>query len=169
MYDVVNVGELQTILMHITGASVEVWVDGGGSNSYSNRRGSATLWIDGKHRYSRDTDTTIYIATLGDFYLQSDGEGTFFSNIIISDRQIGFDEGAQRFTCETERIVCASGDLSADLVREVLAPVRIRKAIDIQRVVSKPAVFNADIAALLINTLEFDTERLPLRAFSLRP
>ena len=163
MYDVIKEGELQTILMHITGASVEVWVDGGGSNSYQNGRGSAKLWIDGDYSYNRDTDNTIYFASLGDFYLQSDGENTFFSNVIISDRQIGFDEGAQRFTCETERTIGVSGDLTADLVREVLAPVRILKAVDLQRVVCKQTVFNADIAALLINKLEFDTERLPLR------
>ena len=163
VYDVIKEGELQTILMHITGASVEVWVDGGGSNSYQNGRGSAKLWIDGDYSYNRDTDNTIYFASLGDFYLQSDGENTFFSNVIISDRQIGFDEGAQRFTCETERTIGVSGDLTADLVREVLAPVRILKAVDLQRVVCKQTVFNADIAALLINKLEFDTERLPLR------
>lgn len=161
--DAIKVGTLQTILMHMTAATVEVWVDGGSRYSYSNKKGSATAWFNESHSYSRDTDTTIYVfGGVDNFFLQSDGEGTFFSNIIISDRQISFDDGAQRFTCDTERTVGFSSDLYVDLVREVLAPARIRKAIDIQRRVIKPVTVNADIAALLINTLIFDTERLPL-------
>lgn len=161
--DAIKVGTLQTILMHMTAATVEVWVDGGSKYSYSNKKGSATAWFNESHSYSRDTDTTIYVfGGVDNFFLQSDGEGTFFSNIIISDRQISFDDGAQRFTCDTERTVGFSSDLYVDLVREVLAPARIRKAVDIQRRVIKPVTFNADIAALLINTLMFDTERLPL-------
>lgn len=67
---------LQTILLHMmSGASdgiVEAWVDGTKIYTYT-----------GDVNHGED---------FADIYLQSDGSGTFFSNVIISNVEIGLDE-----------------------------------------------------------------------------
>jgi len=67
---------LQTVLLHMkAGASdgiVEAWVDG-----------------DFIYRYTGNVNQGSDFA---DIYLQSDGSGTFFSNVIISNAQIALDE-----------------------------------------------------------------------------
>lgn len=76
---VCKTNQLQTVLLHmITGSSagvIEAWVDGALIYSYS-----------GDVNHGQD---------FADIYLQSDGAGTFFSNVIISNAQIGLNENAK--------------------------------------------------------------------------
>lgn len=68
--------KLQTVLLHMvsgTSGLVEAWVDG--------------AFI---YRYNGDVHHGDPFA---DFYLQSDGAGTFFSNVIISSGEVGEGEG----------------------------------------------------------------------------
>ena len=140
VHGAVEVGRIQTVLMHIRSsnpsAAIEVWIDGANSTSYANKNGSARVWIDGEHSSAHDNSNNTYVtAPFENFYLQSSGEGTFFSNIIISDRQIGFDEGAQRFTCDVECVIQNAANFSADLVREVMAPIIVQQAFDVHCIV----------------------------------
>lgn len=71
-----KVNQLQTVLLHMVSGSsngvIEAWVDG-------------TLI----YRYTGDVN---HGQDFADIYLQSDGAGTFFSNIIISNEEIALNE-----------------------------------------------------------------------------
>lgn len=67
--------QLQTVLLHMVSGvmgTIEAWVDGNFIQLY---RGDVNHGED-----------------FADIYLQSDGAGTFFSNVIVSNTQIGFSE-----------------------------------------------------------------------------
>lgn len=69
----------QTVLLHMvsdgTNGVIEAWLDGNLLNTYT-----------GNVNNGED---------FNNFYLQSDGEDTFFSNVIISNNQIGLNENAK--------------------------------------------------------------------------
>ena len=69
---------VQTVILHMIS----------GSSS-----GVVEAWVDGSkiHTYTGDVNHGEEFA---DIYLQSDGSGTFFSNVIISNTEIGLDENS---------------------------------------------------------------------------
>ena len=81
--------QLQTVLLHMMSGSsdgiIEAWVDG-----------------DFIYRYTGDVN---HGEDFADIYLQSDGSGTFFSNVIISNHEIGLEESIQLFSADVERQV----------------------------------------------------------------
>lgn len=88
--DVCKTNQLQTVLLHMqtgtTDGFVEAWVDG-----------------DFIHCYTGNVNSG---AAFEDIYLQSDGEGTFFSNVIISNGEIGLNEDAAQTLCfDVERLI----------------------------------------------------------------
>lgn len=68
--------QLQTVLLHMVSGS---------------SAGVVEAWVDGNLIYTY-TGNVNKGADFADIYLQSDGAGTFFSNVIISSGQIGFSE-----------------------------------------------------------------------------
>ena len=68
--------QLQTVLLHMISGSSD---------------GIVEAWVDGTKIYTYTGDVN-HGQDFADIYLQSDGSGTFFSNVIISNAQIGLDE-----------------------------------------------------------------------------
>lgn len=73
---VIKTNQLQTVLLHMVSG---------------NSAGIIEAWVDGEFIYTYTGDVN-HGSNFADFYLQSDGSGTFFSNVIISNIQIGLDE-----------------------------------------------------------------------------
>ena len=68
--------KLQTVLLHMTTGSAD---------------GLIEAWVDGTKLYTYTGDVN-HGSDFEDIYLQSDGAGTFFSNVIISNAQIALNE-----------------------------------------------------------------------------
>ena len=101
--------QLQTVLLHmISGSSdgiVEAWVDG-----------------DFIYRYTGDVN---HGADFADIYLQSDGAGTYFSNVIISNAQIGLNDGYKSFTADVVRRVKNRVTFTADVARTIISVINV--------------------------------------------
>lgn len=80
-----TVNASQTILLHMTNTLAEVWTDGEKIFEYTGELNSGEPFDE--------------------FYLQSDGAGTFFSNVIISDSEIFLGEGQQRIFFDVETYI----------------------------------------------------------------
>lgn len=78
--------QLQTVLLHMISGSTD---------------GVIEAWVDNSliYTYTGDVNNGEDFA---DIYLQSDGSGTLFSNVIISNAQIDFAEGHHRDTYDAE-------------------------------------------------------------------
>lgn len=72
--NVQKTNQLQTVLLHMV----------------SGTNGLIEAWVDGTKIYTFNGDVN-HGDDFADFYLQSDGAGTFFSNVTISNSQIGLD------------------------------------------------------------------------------
>ena len=117
--NVTKKNQLQTVLLHmISGATagvIEAWVDGAKIYTYT-----------GDVNHGED---------FADIYLQSDGSGTFFSNVVISNKQLTFGDGYQKFTVDVERRVKSvfNIEFTADVARllnpEILADVFSRNLV----------------------------------------
>lgn len=99
--------QLQTFLLHMISDSTA---------------GVIEAWVDGTKIYTY-TGNVNQGAAFADFYLQSDGAGTFFSNVIISNIPIGLHEGFCRLALDVERRIKNRVELSADVQREVIFPI----------------------------------------------
>lgn len=99
--------QLQTVLLHMVSGS---------------SAGVVEAWVDGSfiHRYTGDVN---HGEDFADIYLQSDGAGTFFSNLIISNYQIGFGDGYQIFSADLQRGVKNLVSFRADIIRYVIQPI----------------------------------------------
>ncbi len=75
---------LQTVLLHMQAGSSD---------------GVIEAWGDGALIYSYSGDVN-HGSDFADLYLQSDGAGTFFSNVIISNAQIGLNQNIVNYSCE---------------------------------------------------------------------
>ena len=74
---------LQTVLLHMQAGSSD---------------GVIEAWGDGALIYSYSGDVN-HGSDFADLYLQSDGAGTFFSNVIISNAQIGLNQNIVNYSC----------------------------------------------------------------------
>ncbi len=145
--------------------------------------GVIELWIDGQKYYSDNFQSQglVYKGNVnnGDYftglYMQSDNNTNLFSNVIISDGQIGFNENTWEET-DAERVIHTSVALNFDTVRQIVSQeisvnadfdlsrviVTSTEAItDTERVLSYGGYLDADIERKLQNavTVDFDTQR----------
>lgn len=87
--NVCKTNRLQTVLLHmISGSSV----------------GVIEAWVDGAKIY-RYTGDVNHGEDFADIYLQSDGAGTFFSNVVVSNAEIGLGENAEEGTYQQTVLV----------------------------------------------------------------
>jgi len=84
-----KVNQLQTVLLHMVSGSSD---------------GVVEAWVDGTFIYSYTGDVN-HGQDFADIYLQSDGAGTFFSSVIISNGQIFSEEGAQKVFVAVESAI----------------------------------------------------------------
>lgn len=87
--DVCKKNQLQTVLLHMTAGSSD---------------GVIEAWVDGERIYTYTGDVN-HGENFSDIYLQSGGAGTFFSNVIISNVEVGLGDGYQIFSADVERKV----------------------------------------------------------------
>lgn len=80
---------LQTVLLHMVSGSTD---------------GIIEAWVDGSLIYTYNGDVNNG-QDLADIYLQSDGSGTLFSNVIISNSEIDLAEGHHRDTYDAEILI----------------------------------------------------------------
>jgi len=145
--------------------------------------GIIELWVDGQKHYSDNFQSQglVYKGNVnnGDyftgFYMQSDNNTNLFSNVIISDRQIGLNENTWKET-DAERVIHTSVTLNFDTVRQIVSQeIPVNKDFDLSRVIvtstgviadtervlSYGGYLNADIERKLQNvvTVDFDTQR----------
>ena len=84
--------------------------------------GVVEAWVDGEKIYSYTGDVN-HGQDFADIYLQSDGAGTFFSNVIISNCEIKLGEGYHAISVDTERRVKNIVEVTADVARNVTFPI----------------------------------------------
>lgn len=99
--------QLQTVLLHmISGSSA----------------GVIEAWVDGEKIYTY-TGNVNHGADFADIYLQSDDQWTFFSNVIISNRKIGLNDGYQECSCDVERKLKNAIEFTADVEKILIVPI----------------------------------------------
>lgn len=134
--------QLQTVLLHMISDSsagiVEAWLDGGKLYTYTGNVNNGNDFAD--------------------IYLQSDGAGTFFSNVIISNAEVGINE-------HTKFPVT----LSCDLLRLLLSPTPISLSCDTCRQVFRSNTLRCDLVREIVRSaqLDFDTFRNVQRSLQL--
>ena len=135
-------GTRKTYLLHMVSDATDGYIE---------------LWIDGVKYYSDNFQSQglIYKGNVNDgdafnnFYMQSDNNSNLFSNVIISNRQIGLNENVWDIVeADAERSLYHSILLDVDLVRAVT-------------VNSIPVNFYADLCREISasQSIDFDTER----------
>lgn|GEM_PF-3829661 len=82
---------LQTVLAHMRSGTTD---------------GVIEAWVDGEKIYTCTGDVN-HGQDFADIYLQSDGAGTFFSNVIISNVEIKLGEGWHKINFDVERVLIA--------------------------------------------------------------
>lgn len=151
--------QLQTVLLHMISGSTA---------------GVVEAWVDGEKIY-RYTGDVNHGEDFADIYLQTDGNGTFFSNVIISNAEIGLEEGYLKVFFDAERCLKKSIDVNFDVEREVrnkihyeisadvvirdILPVNL--SVDVQRNLTTQFDFRADVEILDVMPVEViaDIER----------
>lgn len=129
--NVCKVNRLQTVLLHMVSGS---------------SAGVIEAWVDGTKIY-RYTGDVNHGEDFADIYLQSDGAGTFISNVIISNAEIELGEGWQIFSFDTERQLAKAFDFDFDVERQV------------KNIVPFQLDFDVEIKDILPFTIAADTER----------
>lgn len=131
--------------------------------------GIIELWVDGQKHYSDNFQSQglVYKGNVnnGDYftglYMQSDNNTNLFSNVIISDGQIGLDENTWRET-DAERVIHTSVDLNFDTVRQIVSQeTPVTADFDLSRVIVTSTGVTADAERVLLygGYLDADTER----------
>lgn len=138
--------KLQTVLLHMI------------SDSSS---GVVEAWLDGEKLYTY-TGKVNNGADFDNIYLQSDGAGTFFSNVIISNAEIGLDELTPfpvNFNFDTARKF--SKPLSLNFDTERTTEIIINKIFDLQRILRRAFESEFGTQRIVIATVDkdFDTIR----------
>ena len=95
--------QLQTVLLHMISDS---------------SAGIVEAWVDGNFIY-RYTGDVNHGEDFADIYLQSDGAGTFFSNVVISNAEIDLGEGWKKFSVDLERKLSNAVEVSFDVERNL--------------------------------------------------
>lgn len=135
-------GTRKTYLLHMVSDATDGYIE---------------LWVDGVKYYSNNFQSQglIYKGNVNDgdyfngFYMQSDNNTNLFSNVIISNRQIGLNENVwDTVEADAERSLYRSELLDLDLVRAVTAN-------------SIPVDFDVDLCREISasQSLDLDTER----------
>ncbi len=131
--------------------------------------GIIELWVDGQKHYSDNFQSQGFVykgnVNNGDYftglYMQSDNNTNLFSNVIISDRQIGFDENTWMET-DAERVIHTSVTLDFDTVRQIISQeIPVNKDFDLSRVIVTSTGVIADTERTLFygGYLDADIER----------
>ena len=99
--------QLQTVLLHMVSGS---------------SAGVVEAWLDGEkiHTFTGDVN---HGQDFNDIYLQSDGSGTFFSNVIISNVEISLDAGFCSLTLDVERRISKAFEITFDVERNFISPI----------------------------------------------
>lgn len=138
--------QLQTVLLHmISDASA----------------GIVEAWLDGVLLYTY-TGNVNNGEDFADIYLQSDGAGTFFSNVIISNAEIGLDELTPfpvNFNFDTARKFLKPLSLNFDTERTT--EIMINKIFDLQRILRRAfdSEFGTQRIVIVPVDKDFDTIR----------
>ena len=144
--------ELQTILLHIVSGSsglIEFWVDGTKAGTYSGT-------VNGGNSFDS-------------FYLFGSNSNLLFSNVIISDEEIGLDENATaprqtqniELFADTARIVSKTIELNVDTARIISNKhIRLELLADTERIVSKSVTLRADTAREVSKAIELKADTL---------
>ena len=153
--NVLRTQQYQTFLLHMLSSAadglIEIWVDGEKVGSYS---GSVNDGNDFENFYLRTGD--------------ADTSNGLFSNVIISDEEIGLDEDATKpddskdieIIADTVRVVTQAVEVSADTTRNISKEQTTLA--DTQRSLSKNVETFADTARVLAKDIEIsaDTARI---------
>ena len=145
--------QLQTVLLHMISGTTD---------------GIIEAWVDDVFIYQYEGDVN-HGELFEDLYLQSDGSGTFFSNVIISNSEIDFCEGFQIFSADVERRVSNAVEVSFDVQRKVnnvfdlalFADVMIKDVLsltlsaDIERRTTLSFELDCDLELLDVISVEF--------------
>lgn len=140
--------QLQTILLHMVSGSTA---------------GVIEAWVDGTFIY-RYTGDVNHGQDFADIYLQSDGAGTFFSNVVISNGELTFADGFHAISFDTERRIVKDFILDFDVERNVESTIAIDFAADVVIRDVLPIDFSADITRNIIKAFQFDFD-VELRDF----
>ena len=140
--NLLSVGILQTVLLHMVSGS---------------SGGVIEAWLDGVLIYSY-TGNVNNGSDFQNFFLQSDGAATTFSNVIISNSQITFNEN-----------VIVDFDCTFDLLRRVVVPFDFADNFDVQRFIVHGFDNYFDTSRNVIATIDFhaDTFRQVQRTLNL--
>ena len=84
--------------------------------------GIIEAWLDGTKIYTFTGDVN-HGEDFADIYLQSEGAGTFFSNVLISDTEISLDAGFYSASFDVERSIRKQFELTLDVERNFIAPI----------------------------------------------
>ena len=143
---------LQTILLHVISGSsglIEFWVDGTKAGTYSGT-------VNGGNSFDS-------------FYLFGSNSNLLFSNVIISDEEIGLDENATaprqtqniELFADTARIVSKTIELNFDTARIISNKhIRLELLADTERIVSKSVTLRADTARKVSKAIELRADTL---------
>lgn len=146
-------GARKTYLLHMVSDATDGYIE---------------LWVDGVKYYSNDFQSQglIYKGNVNDgdafnsFYMQSDNNTNLFSNVIISNRQIGLNENVWDIVeADTERSLYRSELLDVDLVRAVTVnSIPVNFYADLCRVISASQSIDFDTEREIATTLNFDVD-----------
>lgn len=104
--NICKTNQLQTVLLHMV----------------SGTNGLIEAWVDGTKIYTYNGDVN-HGDDFADFYLQSDGAGTFFSNVIISNIEIGLNDGWQKISVDAERQIKKPIQITLDVQRNFIPAI----------------------------------------------
>lgn len=146
-------GTRKTYLLHMVSDATDGYIE---------------LWVDGVKYYSDNFQSRglIYKGNVNDgdyfngFYMQSDNNTNLFSNVIISNRQIGLDENVwDTVEADAERSLYHSALLDVDLVRAVtINSIPVDFYVDLSREISASQLFSLDTEREISTTLNFDVD-----------
>lgn len=149
-------GTRKTYLLHMVSDATDGYIE---------------LWIDGVKYYSDNfqLEGLLYKGNVNDgdyfsnFYMQSDNNTNLFSNVIISNRQIGLTENVwETIALDAERNIVHSALFAVDLVRQIVSSGFAETLIvDLIRDVSIANIFGFDAERNIVESvsLEVDCER----------
>lgn len=146
-------GTRKTYLLHMVSDATDGYIE---------------LWIDGVKYYSDNFQSQglIYKGNVNDgdyfsnFYMQSDNNTNLFSNVIISNRQIGLGENVWDIVgVDAERSLYRSELLDLDLVRAITVnSIPVDFDADLCREISASQLLDLDTEREISTTLNFDVD-----------
>ena len=131
--------QVQTVLLHMVSGS---------------SAGVVEAWVDGTKIYTYTGDVN-HGEDFADFYLQSDGSGTFFSNVVISNKDLTFGDGYQTFTADVECRLSNIFEFTVDVERKVSNVIAFDFVADVEIIYFLPVTFAADVERRITKRLEF--------------